>query len=137
MTPYRLAPWAAVACAALAVASPAASHHSFAMYDAAKSVTIVGAVKEFQWTNPHPILWVYADPIKAAPAALWSVELSSSPGPLSRMGWTKHSLNPGDRVAVDISPLRDGGLSGALKRVTLLATGQVLTTTAPIPAASK
>jgi hypothetical protein len=135
MKPHRSA--ALLASAAVALGGPASAHHSFAMYDATKLVTIDGVVKEFQWTNPHPILWVYADPVKGAPAVVWSVELSSSPGPLSRQGWTKHSLNPGDKVAVEINPLREGGQSGNLKRVTLLATGQVLTASSPIPAAAK
>jgi hypothetical protein len=127
----------AVALAALSIAAPAAAHHSFAMYDAARLVTINGTVKDFQWTNPHPILWVYADPVAGAPPVLWSIELSSSPGPLSRMGWTKHALNPGDKVAVQLNPLRDGGQSGSLKRVTLVATGEVLTASSPAPPAPK
>lgn len=116
----------------LSVAGPAAAHHSFAMYDATKLVTVTGTVKEFQWTNPHAILWVYADPGKGAAPVLWSFELSTSPGPLSRLGWTKHSVNPGDKVAVEMNPLRDGQQGGSLKRVTLLATGQVLSTSSPV-----
>ena len=29
------------------------AHHSFAMFDSAKEVTLEGTVKEFQWLNPH------------------------------------------------------------------------------------
>jgi hypothetical protein len=116
----------------LAAAGPAGAHHSFAMYDATKLVTVTGTVKEFQWTNPHAILWVYADPGKTGATELWSFELSTSPGPLTRLGWTKHSLNPGDKVAVEINPLRDNQHGGSLKKATLLATGQVLTTSAPL-----
>lgn len=124
----------------LAVAGPAAAHHSFAMYDATKTVTVTGTVKEFQWTNPHAILWLYADPAKGGTGAageLWSFELSTSPGPLTRLGWTKHSLNPGDKVAVEMNPLRDGEHGGSLKKATLVATGQVLTTSSPIRTASQ
>ena len=39
--------------AAVAIAIPAAAHHSFAMFDALKIVQLEGTVKEFQWTNPH------------------------------------------------------------------------------------
>jgi len=62
---------------------------------------------------------------------LWSLELPTSPGNLTRMNWTKRSLKPGDRVSIDINPLRDGRHGGSLKKVTLLATGQVLTTSQP------
>ena len=122
----------AVAVSALAAAGSAAAHHSFAMYDATKLVTVTGTVKEFQWTNPHAILWVYANPEKTGATDLWSFELSTSPGPLSRLGWTKGSLKPGDKVAVEMNPLHDGQHGGSLKKATLLSTGQVLTTSSPL-----
>jgi hypothetical protein len=138
MIPFRaliLASALAAPVLTLSAAGPAAAHHSFAMYDATKLVTITGTVKEFQWTNPHAILWVYTDPKNGKPE-LWSFELSTSPGPLSRLGWTKNSLKPGDKVAVEMNPLHDGEHGGSLKKATVLATGQVLTTTAPIVQAS-
>jgi hypothetical protein len=121
-----------LAAALSVIDAPAQAHHSFAMYDSTKLVTVTGTVKEFQWTNPHAILWVYAEPDKGGQGELWSFELSTSPGPLSRLGWTKHSLKPGDKVAVDMNPLRDNQHGGSLKKATLLLTGQVLTTTAPL-----
>ena len=130
MIPFRTLVLA-VALAAGA-AGAATAHHSFAMYDATKLVTITGTVKEFQWTNPHAILWVYADSPKPGAGDLWSFELSTSPGPLTRLGWTKHSLNPGDKVTVEMNPLHDGQHGGSLKKATLLATGQVLTTSTPV-----
>jgi len=39
--------------AAFALSVPASAHHSFAMFDATKDVTVQGQVKEFEWTNPH------------------------------------------------------------------------------------
>lgn len=120
-----------VACLVLLAAPNLASaHHSFAMYDPEKVVTITGTVKEFQWTNPHSVIWVVTGG-GSRPTDLWSVELSTSPGNLTRMGWSKHSINPGDRVAIDLNPLRDGRHGGSLKKATLLNTGQVLTTTPP------
>jgi hypothetical protein len=46
----------AIAVAAFAV--PAVAHHSFAMFDAQKTVTLQGTVKEFEWVNPHSWLRV-------------------------------------------------------------------------------
>ena len=43
----------AVAALVLAPAAPALAHHSFAMFDQSKIVTLEGTVHEFQWTNPH------------------------------------------------------------------------------------
>jgi hypothetical protein len=133
MIPIRTLAVAAFAALGLVgAAGPAGAHHSIAMYDSTKLVTVTGTVKEFQWTNPHAILWVYAEPGKNGPADLWSFELSTSPGPLTRLGWSKHSINPGDKVTVEMNPLRENQNGGSLKKVTLVVTGQVLTTTAPL-----
>lgn len=107
------------------------AHHSFAMYDSAKLVSVVGTVKEFQWTNPHALLWIDAQ-IDGA-SELWTIELPTSPGNLARMGWSKRSLKPGDGVVVEINPLRDGKHGGSFKKVTIQATGQVLVASATLP----
>jgi hypothetical protein len=122
---------AALATALTMAASPGAAHHSFAMYDQTRQVTLAGTVKTFEWSNPHSVIWVIRGGMGGQAEELWTVELPTSPGNLSRLGWTRHSLNPGDKVAVDVNPLRDGRHGGSLKKVTLVATGQVLTVGLP------
>ena len=109
----------------------ARGHHSFAMYDSAKLVPISGTVKEFQWTNPHALLWINAD--SDSGTDLWTIELPTSTGNLARMGWSKRSLKPGDDVVVEINPLRDGKHGGSFKKVTIKATGKVLVASANPP----
>jgi hypothetical protein len=116
----------AAAVAVLTAGAPALAHHSFAMFDFNRTVTLKGVVKELQWTNPHVILWVETTPGAGAMPEIWSAELTS-PGNLTRNGWTKRTLKPGDKVAVDISPLRDGGKGGGFRRAVLVDTGQVFT----------
>jgi hypothetical protein len=118
---------AAIAAVAVGIAAvlPAAAHHSFATYDRTKTVTIKGTVKTFQWTNPHCVLWVVIQPAGGGDPQQWTIE-TTSPGVLTRSGWTRHSLNPGDRVSVEFNPLRDGSHGGGLNSVTLLDTGQTL-----------
>ena len=111
--------------AAVSGAAPASAHHSFAMFEPTKTLTFKGTVKTFQWTNPHVILWVLVQPDGGGAAQEWSLE-TTSPGVLTRSGWTRQSLNPGDRVSVVLSPLRDGSHGGSLNSVTLLDTGQKL-----------
>jgi hypothetical protein len=106
----------------------AVAHHSFAAYDKTKTVNLKGTIKSFQWVNPHVQILVYVEPAGGGAPETWSVE-TTSPGVLTRSGWTRNSLKPGDRVSVDISPLRDGSHGGGLDKVTLLDTGQVLTVT--------
>ena len=111
--------------AALAAGWPAAAHHSFAMYEPTKTLAFKGTVKSFQWTNPHVVVWVLVQPEGGGAAQEWSFE-TTSPGVLTRAGWTRQSLKAGDRVSVTFSPLRDGSHGGGLNSVTLLETGQTL-----------
>jgi hypothetical protein len=50
----------------------------------------------------------------------------TSPGNLTRMGWSRKSFKPGDHIELQFNPLRDGKHGGAFKEAKLLATGQVL-----------
>jgi hypothetical protein len=112
--------------AQLSGAAPNAwGHHSFAMFEPFKSFTFKATVKTFQWTNPHVVLWVLVQPEGGGAPQEWSVE-TTSPGVLTRSGWSRLSLKPGDRVSVTFSPLRDGSHGGQLHSVTLLETGQTL-----------
>jgi hypothetical protein len=106
--------------------TPAWAHHSFAMFDFSNTVTLTGTVKEFRWTNPHVILLVTQTPKAGEAEQDWTMELTS-PGNLTRVGWSRHSLNPGDRIELSFNPLRDGRHGGAFAKATLLDTGQVLT----------
>ncbi|MDB6086930.1 MAG: hypothetical protein JWN43_4811 [Gammaproteobacteria bacterium] len=106
-------------------ATPALAHHSFAAYDHTKTLTLKGTVKTFQWTNPHVVIWFVVQPEGGGEPQEWSVE-TTSPGVLTRSGWTRHSVNPGDRVSIEFNPLRDGSRGGGLNSVTLLDTGQKL-----------
>jgi hypothetical protein len=131
-----IAALALTALVALTSAGAALAHHSFAMYDGTKVVTLKGAVKSFQWTNPHVIVWLMGAPTTGGAPQVWTVELTS-PGNLTRIGWTRKSLNAGDEVEVQINPLRDGQPGGSFKTAKLLATGQVLTANWVPPGASK
>jgi hypothetical protein len=125
----RIVPWLCTLSAILFALMPAReslAHHSFAMYDMTKVVVITGTVREFQWTNPHALLWVTGSVTDGGAADLWAIELPTSPGNLGRMGWTKHSLATGDPLTLEINPLRDGSHGGSFKKATLTKTGVVL-----------
>jgi hypothetical protein len=115
----------AVLLASAVVAGPAVAHHSFAMFDATQRMTLQGTVKALNWTNPHVTLMVQGGPAGGKPE-LWTLELTS-PGNLTRLGWTKRSLTAGQAVQVEMNPLRDGRKGGAFRKVTILSTGEVLT----------
>ena len=102
--------------AALAVAaalpSPALAHHSFAMFDRDKTVTLQGTVKEFQYTNPHSWLQVMVTGPDGK-ATEWGFE-AEGPSTLLRVGIKAKTFAPGDKVTVLAVPMRDGRPAGAL-----------------------
>jgi len=112
--------------AGAALQGVAFAHHSFAMFDFNNTVKFKATVKEFRWTNPHVVLLVEGSPKPGAPAEVWSMELTS-PGNLTRMGWSRKSFKPGDQIDLQFNPLRDGKHGGAFKEAKVLATGQVFT----------
>jgi hypothetical protein len=96
----------------------AAAHHSGAAYDMEHPRDIEGTVKTVNWTNPHITFVIEAD-AKDGQAAQTLVFEVSSPGVLTRSGWTKRSLQPCDHAVFHYAPLRDGSPGGFLVRVTL------------------
>jgi hypothetical protein len=87
-------------------AIPALAHHSFAMFDADKKVTIAGTVKEFQWTNPHAFILMMVGNGEGQ-LEQWSIEMGG-PGGLARQGWVPKTLRPGMNVSVVMHPLKEG-----------------------------
>jgi len=107
----------AVALYATAAAAPAFAHHSFAMFDAAKKVTLKGTVKEFQWTNPHAWILLMVDDSEGQPEQ-WAIEMVG-PGGLARQGWLPKTLTPGMNISVIMHPLRSGNKGGQYLAVIL------------------
>jgi len=106
------------AVATFAFGVPASAHHSFAMFDNEKSMTIQGQVKEFEWTNPHSWLRVTVMDQNTGKPLLWVFELSS-PARLATLGMHSNSLKPGDSVSVNFHPLKDGTRGGQFVQATL------------------
>jgi len=107
----------------LLAASPAWSHHSTAMFDYAKTESVTGTVKDFQWTNPHSYIQVLVPDGKGGHTE-WSIEIGT-PTHMARLGWSKQSLKPGDQVTISFAPMKDGSHAGTVKTATL-ADGRVL-----------
>jgi hypothetical protein len=98
-------------------ASPVLAHHSFAMFDAEKKVTLEGIVKEFQWTNPHAWIMVTVADSNGV-AQPWAIEMNGPSG-LVRQGWRPKTLTPGMPITLTIHPLKDGTHGGQFLAVKL------------------
>jgi Family of unknown function (DUF6152) len=116
----------------LGLGDMAAAHHSNAAYDLDNPKTMEGTVKVVNWTNPHITFVIEADG-KTGEAPVSAVFEVSSPGVLTRSGWTKRSLQPGDHAVFRYAPLRDGNPGGFLLKVTL-PSGQELSYSLTPPA---
>ncbi len=106
----------ALALAAAAAAPPAGAHHSFAMFDMTKDMTVTGTVRVFQWTNPHSYIQLMVKDAQGRDVE-WSMEMGS-PMYLYARGWRPSSLKPGMKVSVTIHPLRSGKPGGVVQTVT-------------------
>jgi hypothetical protein len=105
---------------ALAAASAAFAHHSFAMFDSDHQIKVAGKVTGFQWANPHVYIELDGKNVKdeKAPSQHYTVECAS-PGILTRIGWKFNMVKSGDDITVIIAPLRTGEPGGLLKQITL------------------
>jgi hypothetical protein len=91
-------------------AGSALAHHSFAMFDQSQTITLEGEITDFRWTNPHVFIELNVKN-DAGSADEWSIEMTS-PEHLSRAGWRPSTLKAGDRVTLNVHPMRDGVKGG-------------------------
>ena len=117
-------PPALVAVLLLLSAVPVFAHHGAASYDVSKMTTLKGAVTSVQWINPH--VEVDIDVTNSTGAAEKYVVESVSPLGLSRNGWTKDSVKPGDQITVTGNLSKNGTRVLRLKKI-VFATGREYT----------
>jgi len=114
---------------AMLMVAPAFAHHSFAVYDHTRTVTLRGTVTRFQWTNPHAFIEM---DVQQSDGSMkhYSVELTSI-NMMQRVGWRSNMIKPGDKVQVVMAPLLSGEAVGLGLEV-VLADGKTMGL--PVPA---
>ena len=103
-----------LAAALVLLAGPVPAHHGTSGYDMEKVITLNGTVTNFNWSNPHCLVRIDVKDSKGD-VKDWVVELAA-PTLMTRNGWTRDSLKPGDEVVAETHPAKNGattGLSGA------------------------
>jgi hypothetical protein len=96
----------AVAIATATASLPASAHHSYAMFDVEKKVSVEGTVKQFMWTNPHSWIRMEVMDAKGQPKE-WAVEMGSLTILVS-LGWNPKTLQPGDKIRMTVHPMKSG-----------------------------
>lgn len=93
-----------------------AAHHSHAMFDMTREVTLTGTINKVVFRNPHMMMNV---DVKKPDGEIesWSVEMSTIDNELRR-GLDKDTLKPGDKITVKLHPLRDGSKGGNYTSIT-------------------
>ncbi len=109
----------------------ALAHHSFAMFDSAKSQSQKGSIKEVQWTNPH--VWVRLAVQENGREVVYAYE-GAAIAVLKRVGWMRDSVKAGDVVTVVGHPYKDGRPGGSIEHL-VLTDGRILGTGDAIPGA--
>lgn len=112
----RLSFFAGIVLALLStVSSPVRAHHSFAMFDNDKTVTLQGTLYAAEFKNPHGWVWIKTIDAKGN-TQLWGLE-GGSTAELMRQGYTKKNLVVGTKVVATMNPLKDGRSGGRLRKL--------------------
>jgi hypothetical protein len=101
----------------MAMTTTAVAHHSFAVFDHTRTLTIRGTVTKFQWTNPHAFLEVDV-PQPDGTMKHFSIELTSI-NMMQRVGWRSNMIKAGDKITAIVAPLLSGDPVGLGLEVTL------------------
>ena len=109
----------------MTIASVAFAHHGTANYDTSKTITVKGTVTDFQFINPHVLIAMDGKDEGGKPQK-WQGELTS-PNRLSRGGWTKSSIKPGDTLTISGYPTKSGTPEIWIQKV-VLGSGEELPT---------
>jgi Family of unknown function (DUF6152) len=115
-------------------AAPLLAHHGASEYDMTKIVSLRATVVELQYVNPHTLL-VFTVKDDAGKAVEWEGELPS-PNLLSRRGWSRSTLKPGDQVTV-IGAVAKNGEKGMQVKKLVFPDGHELPGTVLPPDSSK
>jgi hypothetical protein len=110
--------------ALLGLAVPAAfAHHSYSAFDMTKMMEIGGTVSEVQYKNPH--VWLFVDVPVGNKTETWAIE-AGGPNILMRQGWMANTLKPGDKVDLQLAPMKDETKTGGALQALRLPNGKTI-----------
>lgn len=90
----------------LMVSSPMFTHHSNAVVDKDKLITVTGVVTKFAFVNPHVAVYWEGQDAKGN-VTEWYAS-GAGPRALAEVGWNNKTFKAGERILIQGHPLRDG-----------------------------
>src|SRR2546425_8021370 len=107
----------AVATGLLLASGRVLAHHGANLYDTSKAVVLKGTVTMFVWGNPHN--QIFFDVTDEKGTTVQWVASTEPPLVMMERGWTRKSLNPGDRVTIYIFAAKNGAPVGNVQKIVL------------------
>ena len=99
---------------ALCAASSARAHHSHAMFDDSREITVAGTVAGVSYANPH--VHILVETASTGGAERWSVEMSHI-GNMVERGVQRDTIEVGNDIVISMNPLRNGQRGGNYTRI--------------------
>lgn len=97
------------------ISAPLWAHHGASEYDMNKIISLRATVSELQFVNPHTLV-VFTVKDDSGKVAEWEGELPS-PNLLTRRGWSRSTLKPGDQVTIIGAPAKNGERGMQIKKL--------------------
>lgn len=103
---------------------PAIAHHSGAMFDYDRTVSLDGTVTNLRWTNPHVYIEIETKDA-VGNSVYWIIE-GLAPSGMRSGGWSRQSIVPGEQIVVSGNPARNPDRRMVLGTSVIKADGMLL-----------
>jgi hypothetical protein len=101
---------------------PLFAHHGTAAYDAKQTVSLKATITDFEFVNPH-VQFFFDTKDDNGNVIHWNCE-GTNPAMLTRAGWTRNTLKPGDQVTMVVHPNVDPNVHVVSFVKVILANGE-------------
>lgn len=96
------------------IGGTAYAHHSQAMFDETRMVTLKGVITRFAWVNPH--VQIYFEVTDKGKKQVWQIEANAALS-MGHAGWKRDQFKAGEPVTVSFHPTRSGSPQGYLRKI--------------------
>jgi hypothetical protein len=101
------------------VTVPVIAHHGTSItYEMDKLITVTGTATEFDFSYPHPALFMDVKDDKGK-VVKWGAEFLPTPAALKALGWNRETIKFGDAVVLGCHPSKTGNPVCALQTITI------------------